>query len=62
MATPYSSNSENDNDLSTLKGLFLVTERANSLGSSELNNFDIKPKGVLSLVVESKRRIATTDF
>ena len=45
MATPNSSDSENDIDLTTLKGLFTVTEKVDSLASSELNNSYIKLQG-----------------
>ena len=45
MATPDSSDSENDIDLATLKGLFTVTEKVDSLISSEINNSDVKPQG-----------------
>ena len=62
MTTPYSSYSENDIDLSTLKGFFTVTEKVDSLVSSELKNCDIEPKGAVSFVVECKSRITTTDF
>ena len=45
MATPNSSDSENDIDLTTLKGLFTLTEKVGSLASSELNNSYIKLQG-----------------
>ena len=42
MATPDSSDSVNDIDLTTLKRLFTVTEKVDSLALSELNNLDTK--------------------
>ena len=45
MTTPDSSDSKNDIDLTTLKGLFAVTEKADLLASSELTNCYIKPQG-----------------
>ena len=43
MPSPDSSDSENDIDLTTLKGLFTVNQKIDPLGSSELKNSDIKP-------------------
>ena len=45
MATPDSSDSENDIDLTTLKGLFTVTEKVDLLALSELSNSDVKLQG-----------------
>ena len=42
MPSPDSSDSENDIDLTTLKGLFTVNQKIDPLGSSELKNSDIK--------------------
>ena len=42
MATPDSSDSEYDIDLTTFKGLFTVTEKANLLTSSELKRKVLK--------------------
>lgn len=42
MAIPDSSDSVNDIDLTTLKRLFTVTEKVDSLALSELNNLDTK--------------------
>lgn len=44
IATPDSSDSENDFGLTTLKGVFTVIEKVNLLVSCELNNADIKPQ------------------
>ena len=45
IATPYSSDSDNDIDLTSLKRLFKVTENVDSLALSELKNPDIKRQG-----------------
>ena len=45
IATPYSSDSDNDIDLTSLKRLFKVTENVDSLALSELKNPDIKQQG-----------------
>ena len=41
MATAYSSDSQNDIDLTTLKGLFTVTDKVDSLARQT----EIKPQG-----------------
>ena len=44
MVTPYP-DSENDIDLTTLKGIYTATEKIDSLASSGLNSSDTKPQG-----------------
>lgn len=45
IATPYSSDSDNDIDSTSLKRLFKVTKNVDSLALSELKNPDIKRQG-----------------
>ena len=45
IATPYSSDSDNDIDSTSLKRLFKVTKNVDSLALSELKNLDIKRQG-----------------
>ena len=45
IATPYSSDSDNDIDSTSLKRLFKVTKNVDSLALSELKNPDIKQQG-----------------
>ena len=50
MATPYSSDSQNDINITTLKGLFAVADKVDSLPSSELRNSKRKPQGLTQLI------------
>ena len=45
MATPCSYDSQNDINITTLKGLFAVADKVDSLHSSELRNSERKPQG-----------------